>query len=420
MKRLLLVDDDATVLQSYRNRLSAHGFQVNTAASGSAALTILRAGRPDLVVLDLMMPDLSGVDVLKFIRADQRLAATPVVVLTNAYLNDLGRQAATIGIERALLKAQCSPSVLMAVIDEILEGRHAANQESPAAGAPMTSPGQPEAQPGPTLRPARRDVPAAPQPDHAKAEPARHARPGDAGAEPRPDLLAHHPAFCAELRDLFQAFARESRDGPEQQLRLKNLYRKVHFLATAAGLKEHGQLAQTATVFEALLYVLMREPGRVAPSVLRTLAGLVDFVELLLRRAGEGRPSAPLSPQILVVDDDPLSNRVIVSALRQAGLNTRSTEDPQAAWQWLSGEHFDLVLLDIEMPGLDGIELCERLRRLPGYEKTPVIFVTIHTDFESRAKSTLSGGNDLIAKPILPMELAAKVVMHLIKSQIST
>jgi len=100
-----LVDDDALVIRSYRDRLSAHGFQVNTAASGSAAIAILRSAKPDLVVLDLMMPDLSGVDVLRFIRSEPRLAGTPVVVLTNTYMNDLGMQAAAIGIEKAMLKA---------------------------------------------------------------------------------------------------------------------------------------------------------------------------------------------------------------------------------------------------------------------------------------------------------------------------
>jgi len=64
---------------------------------------------------------------------------------------------------------------------------------------------------------------------------------------------------------------------------------------------------------------------------------------------------------------------------------------------------------------MDGIELCKRLRALPGYEKIPVIYVTLHSDFETRARTVLSGGNDLIAKPILPAELAVKVVMHLLK-----
>src|SRR6476659_1005004 len=99
MKRLLLVDDDPVLTRSYRDRLSAHGFQVNTAASGAAALSILESAKPDLVVLDLLMPQVTGVDVLKFVRGQRRLATTPVVVLTNDPANDLAWQAARIGIQ---------------------------------------------------------------------------------------------------------------------------------------------------------------------------------------------------------------------------------------------------------------------------------------------------------------------------------
>src|SRR5690349_570407 len=129
MKRLLLVDNDAAGLRAYRERLSAHGFQVNTATDGSAAISILRSAKPDLVVLELMLPTLSGVDVLRFIRSQPRLAPTPVVVLTKVFLSDLGRQAASIGIEKALIKSQCSPSVLMSVIDELLEPKPAPMDE---------------------------------------------------------------------------------------------------------------------------------------------------------------------------------------------------------------------------------------------------------------------------------------------------
>jgi len=87
--------------------------------------------------------------------------------------------------------------------------------------------------------------------------------------------------------------------------------------------------------------------------------------------------------------------------------------------QWLKETPFDLVLLDIVMPGMDGFELCRRLRLLPGQQKTPVIFVTGHADFESRAKSVLSGGDDLISKPIFPIELAVKAVSHLLKRELA-
>ena len=89
------------------------------------------------------------------------------------------------------------------------------------------------------------------------------------------------------------------------------------------------------------------------------------------------------------MDDDPLSNRLVVAALQRAHLQARSTDDPMVGLQWLKESRFDLVLLDIEMPGMDGFELCRRLRTLPGYQKTPVIYVTSHSDFEQPRQGRL-------------------------------
>ncbi len=426
VKKLLLVDDDAVLLRAYRGRLSAHGFQVNTASSGSAAIATLRATTPDLVVLDLMMPDLSGVEVLKFIRAQPHLAATPVVVLTNTYMNDLGREASAIGVQKALLKAQCSPFVLMACIDEILEPKREPSPPPPLPDTPATTPAPPPAAPSPQVPSAQSETPPptpqaqTPAPPSAQAKPSTPPRDdkGEPKAKAAAHLLGQAPTMCADLRKLFQAVTHQPGNASEQQTRLRNFYREVHFLAAAAGLTPFAPLTQTAVVFEALLYVLMRDPARLSPSVVRTLANLVDFVELLFRRARQSLPAGPLSVRVLVVDDDPVCSRLVVSALSDAQLEPQSTEDPVVAWQMANSEHFDLILLDIEMPTLDGFELCKRLRTIPGYEHTPVIFVTVHTDFQTRAKSSLSGGDDLIAKPVLPMELAAKVVMHLLKRQV--
>jgi DNA-binding response OmpR family regulator len=429
MKRLLLVDDDAVVLRSYRDRLSAHGFQVNTAADGTAALGILRSGKPDLVVLDLMMPNLSGVDVLRFIRATPRLAATPVVVLTNAYLNELGREAAKIGIDRALLKAQCSPSVLMSVIDEIFQAKaqpasvdaaeNTSQAEAPPgagmAGATPAAPPVPERASVPTPKP--------PAPVPAPVTTAQAAEAERVSLSPEQStamLLARGPAFCGELRKLFQALSRETELSQGRALRLQEVYRKLHSLVGMVALTPYGQISQMAAVFEALLFVLVEKPARLTPSVVRTIANLVDFMELLFQQAPKTAPGPAVTARALAVDDDPFSNRLVLSALRQANLEARSTEKALIAWDWLQKEPFDLLLLDIEMPELDGFELCKRFRALPGREKVPVIFITGHTDFANRAKSTLSGGDDLISKPILPMELAAKAVMHLLKRQMAS
>ena len=68
---------------------------------------------------------------------------------------------------------------------------------------------------------------------------------------------------------------------------------------------------------------------------------------------------------------------------------------------------------------MDGFEVCKRLRALPGYAKTPVVYITSHGDFNHRAKSVLSGGNDLISKPVFPIELAVKAVSHVVKRQLA-
>jgi CheY-like chemotaxis protein len=146
----------------------------------------------------------------------------------------------------------------------------------------------------------------------------------------------------------------------------------------------------------------------------------VAFLGVLIEDVRAGRPTEPMSRDVLVVDDDPLANRIAMSALTRANLMGQAAEGPVAALELLSRKQFALVLLDIEMPHLTGFEVCRRLRALPGYEKTPVIYVTAHSDFESRSRSIISGGSDLIAKPIFPIELAVKAVAHLIGSSRST
>jgi len=70
------------------------------------------------------------------------------------------------------------------------------------------------------------------------------------------------------------------------------------------------------------------------------------------------------------------------------------------------------------MPNMSGFELCSKLRTQPNYAKTPVVFVTGLNDLESRASSTMSGGNDFIAKPFLFIELTVKALVHILRSRL--
>ncbi len=81
-QRILVVDDDREIVRLVRAYLEQDGYQVLTAYDGETALHILRRERPDLVVLDLMLPDRDGWDVTRIVRGDEGLAATPIIMLT--------------------------------------------------------------------------------------------------------------------------------------------------------------------------------------------------------------------------------------------------------------------------------------------------------------------------------------------------
>jgi len=117
------------------------------------------------------------------------------------------------------------------------------------------------------------------------------------------------------------------------------------------------------------------------------------------------------------VDDEAISRRALAHALERAKLKCLTVEDPRAALELLSQNKFDLIFLDVDMPGMNGFELCTKLRAMPAHKKTPVVFVTGLTDFESRANSMMSGGNDFIAKPFLFIELAVKALLFILRSR---
>lgn len=404
MKKILLIDDDSVVLQMYQDALSQQGFQVDVANDGVAGVMALRNNPPDLMVLDLMMPKFTGVEVLKFMRGQPAYKEIPVVLLSNSFMNDMAAQAVALGVQRALLKVRCSPPYLVGLINEVLAGKAGTVDPSQLLALPKI-------EPTPTPQPVSAT------PEVKSEQPAKKTDNADFVANARKDLVANTPKIRTDLHELAQNLSK-SRNEVESDMRVNNFYRRVHFLTTAAGMANAYEISLLSSAFEALLYELMGRPSLITPSVHRTIAFTTDFLGRLLERVNSA-PLKPLAtPQALVVDDDPLSNRLLSSALRRAQMTARCTQDPLIGMQWVHETRFDLVLLDIEMPGMNGLEFCKQLRVLPGYRHTPVIFVTSHGDFANRAKSILSGGNDLISKPVLPIELAVKAVTHLLKANL--
>jgi len=378
MKKLLIVEDDITVANTYRNKFSLEGFQVEVASDGDIGLQLVQSFRPDAVLLELMVPKLPGVELVKKLRSDPAFEKIPVIVFSNTYLTNLVQDAWKAGATKCLSKSNCTPQQVIEVLRSVL----------PANGAGSLSKGD-----------VRKDTDTQFQ------------------AGLRKSLIESLPATLAALRSHLQGVIK-ARNEAFRVAEVRELYRRVHTLTGNAGITGMLQIAQMADALEAFLKELHEKPKSITASTLRTIASTIDFLGVLFDSAALPQQSEGLTPNILVVDDEAISRRGVTHALEKARLKSVAVEDPLTAFELLSQKRFDLIFLDVDMPEMNGFELCSKIRALPAHRKTPVVFVTSLNDFESRANSTMSGGTDFIAKPFLFMELAVKALIYLMRARL--
>jgi CheY-like chemotaxis protein/nitrogen-specific signal transduction histidine kinase/HPt (histidine-containing phosphotransfer) domain-containing protein len=128
-------------------------------------------------------------------------------------------------------------------------------------------------------------------------------------------------------------------------------------------------------------------------------------------RPFEVRRAELIDQRVLIVDDNPMACRVTESFARKWGMKPRSTQSPGEALQWLrDGETFDLALLDLQMPGTDGLALASQIRQLPSGAALPLGLMTtlgVHPENPDFVKSAFSGW---LTKPIKPSQLHSLVL----------
>ncbi len=117
--------------------------------------------------------------------------------------------------------------------------------------------------------------------------------------------------------------------------------------------------------------------------------------------------------KILIVDDNPRNIEVVASLLSGQNYAIEFADSGEQALEWTAGTVFDLILMDIMMPGMNGYDTCRKIKERDAYKDTPVIFLTAKTDTESLAKAFRAGGVDYIAKPFRAEELLARVATHI-------
>ena len=210
-------------------------------------------------------------------------------------------------------------------------------------------------------------------------------------------------------RKLLQDIGREPGDPIRQQM-LTKLCFEMGGLKDEARLPEALPVWQSASALEGLLKQLAEKIRNVTPSVLRTVAGGLDLLDDLCVPGLQPDLLTDRPLEFLVVDDDRISRQALSHSLGKAFSQPDLAVDGEAALAQAARQTYDVIFLDVQMPGMDGFELCTKIRNTVPNRTTPVVFVTQQSDFDARCKSTLSGGNDLMGKPFLTFEVTVKAL----------
>lgn len=397
MKRILIIEDDPIISRVYSSKYQSAGFETRTAADGQEGLDLLRVFKPDLVHLDLTIPKVNGAEIIKHIRSHIDTMSLPVVVLSNTYQNRLVKAAIDAGASECVSKATCTPKMMLEIVEKYRSAATLLPPPSPtlASAPPVPNPPSSAVQtPQPTASPAN---------DTAQIQ--RHSAFHDEIAR---GFLGRAPKKLAEIRELVAPLfgALGAPHGPD----LTELCRTTESFAGQAALGGFEKVSHAAYALAALLREVLDHPAALTSSCLHTIVAASELLPVLIERAAATTPHPPPSPVVLTVDDDKLCRTAVSLAMSRLQIPTIGVEDPRAALRLLSDNHFSLIFVDVEMPGMSGFEFCRAVRSLPQYGTVPLAFVSALADEGARKQAMESGGNDLIGKPFLPMELAVKAL----------
>ena len=225
------------------------------------------------------------------------------------------------------------------------------------------------------------------------------------------------PERLAEMRKYLPELGRAAAEAERRQTLLK-LHEMVCALKNQANCWDLRPVWQLTSALELLVKRLADKCKEATPSTIRTVASAVDLLGELC--VPDVRPDLIISPPIsvLTVDDDPLCSRAVVFALHKAEMNPDVAETGEQAVALAAEKFYDVIFMDIQMPGIDGMEACTQIHKGEKNKTTPVVFVTVRSDFHTRAQSSLAGGTDLLAKPFLMFEITVKALMFSMRKRL--
>jgi two-component system, cell cycle response regulator len=380
--RILVVEDDRDQRAIVVSILSAAGYDVSEAESSERAQELARAERPAVVVLDVGLPDVDGLELCRRFKADPELSSTPLVFLTSHNQTNHRLAGLALGADDYLTKPVDSRELLFRV-QRLLQRQR--RPETVAASVELS------------LADFRQA--ASKQLTHGDASLAL-VRTGTAYAAVRDHLLGELPR-----RDLLGRYDAGHllvlMPGITAAAAVKRIGAAIEALQAAAIGDVHAGVAWSAVGGQIDTALAEADEALAGARYLRLPAAL--------RNSGTSTsaPTAKLAPLVLLADDDPDVMRVVDAQVRAGGYRTVLAFDGSQALD-LVRQHLPTVLvLDLMMPKLTGFEVLNQIRGVDQRPKTIVLSGRGREDDVTRAFEL--GADDYVTKPFQPRELLARV-----------
>jgi DNA-binding response OmpR family regulator len=404
-RRVLIVEDDPEILYLLSVILDEPDREVLTASTGAEAEAVLGSTPVDLVVLDLILPDADGRALLTELRARPETATVPVVVSTARSGAQIRQECYSLGAD-AFVEKPFDPEVVAADIAARLQrpaGRPRAGLHDPVTGL--------------LNRAGLMETYAEGSAGSVLALVQLEERGGDGegwgGAAVEPELQAVGNAIRTALPEGVRAgrigggdFVLQADFDAEEEMRpsADAVLEEIRALTLPDG---HGGTRSPS----ASIGVVRLGARTSLDDALHEARGRI----LRAREAGRNRVvHADETPEgstrrVLVAEDDEISATILLHRLRKEGLDVTHCTSGTEAWETAIEMEPDLVVLDVKMPGMDGFEVLERLRRNPSFSAIPIVMLTSMGSEADVVRGFQLGADDYVLKPFSPTEVSARV-----------
>jgi two-component system, sensor histidine kinase and response regulator len=390
-RHVLLVEDNDFNRDIAAEVLTELGIVFTVAVNGREAVDLVGTQPFDLVLMDIQMPVMDGLTATTLIRADGRFRSLPILAMTAHAMSGDRERSLGAGMNDHITKPISFEELTMSLI-----------QWMPAGPVKPS----PEAVPAPLTLPAEDGIPDLLPPFDIPAALLRNnGKPKLIGKL----LLTFHERYANVIAELKGNLV-DHKDEEAQRL--------VHSLKSLAAALEATQLADAAFAVEKalraghrdtlspLIDILDKElvPAVAAASTILPMSSGLHAAEPAL---AAGSPSK-WRASILVIDDEPSVHDLLADVFHNDYEVLRANEGATGL-QLARLKSPELILLDVMMPGMDGYEVCEHLKKDPQTREIPVLFLTGARDMHSEIKGLLLGATDFVSKPIHSAALKARV-----------